>query len=153
MLREFIEDLEERERIVASEMRPLADDLRLLDVGQIAAFVAANRPENVASLVQSSIELVFNPGFLRFNRVVQLEISWERRPNVVLGLEFHHAQVHVYLRMALEAHWASVEIDYIYFDDPTLCTSDATSVLACALNSARRLHVLSGGHVSTRRPG
>jgi hypothetical protein len=126
-----------RERIIAREVGPVADDLRLLDVAELIALIKFEQFANVASLVTSSIELSFAPETLGFGHGGSVAVEWGKAPTLIFDMEFHHQAVHAYFRLFIEHASAGVELDFVRFERPSAIASENTSRLAAALKSAR----------------
>ncbi|WP_246206207.1 hypothetical protein [Propylenella binzhouense] len=126
-----------RERALTEALREVADELRLIDVADLVAFVRFERYANIADLVNSSVELLFKPGTLRFGAAAQVEIDWRAAPAVMLDLEFRHMGVTVLFNLELRGDETAVDIHYIAFAAPDPSPEANTRRLVAALGDAR----------------
>jgi hypothetical protein len=127
----------EREMALADGLRDVAAELRLIDAADLVAFIRTEQFANVATLVNSSTELYYQPGTLRFGRSGDITLEWGGVPLVSLDMEFHHSEVSVYFRLLLEALQAGIEIDYIDFAAPSPDPDQNTRALIAAIAGAR----------------
>ncbi len=135
----------QREVALGQSVRKVAADLRLLDLADIVAYLKTGQIASAATLVQSSIELSFEPDTLFFGASGDVSLRWGHLPQVSFDLEFHHQSVHVYFRLLLEADVAGVEISYIAFDRPSAEPEVNTQRLITALIDAQRVAVTAHG--------
>lgn len=127
----------EREKALAEGLKEVASELRLIDAADFVAFIRTEQFANVANLVNSSTELYFKAGTIRFGQSGDIDLEWGGIPSVSLDMEFHHMQVNVYFRLVLQAVHAGVEIDYITFDEGSADPDENTRRLVRAIASAR----------------
>lgn len=127
----------EREKALAEGIKEVASELRLVDAADYVAFIRTEQFANVANLVNSSTELYFKPDTLTFGLSGDIDLQWGNPPFVSLDMEFHYMQVNVYFRLLLQAMHASVEIDYITFDQGSADPDENTQRLIQAIASAR----------------
>jgi hypothetical protein len=128
----------QREAALSRSMRPVAADLRLIDLPDLVAYLKTSQFETVGALVQSSIELSFKPDTLAFSYSGEVQLHWEQRPMVYFDLEFHHNAIHLYFRLLLEADQAGVDITYLTFDGASTNPGTNTQALIDALQDAKR---------------
>jgi hypothetical protein len=128
----------QREVALGRSMRPVAADLRLIDLPDLVAYLKTGQFETVGALVQSSIELSFKPETLAFSYSGEAHLHWGQRPMVCFDLEFHHNAVHLYFRLLLEADQAGVDITYITFDGASTNPETNTQDLIDALQDAKK---------------
>jgi len=114
------------EMALAKGVIRLADDLRMVDATDLVAWLRAHRFGNVAAIVNSSTELMFKPGTLRFSLSGGAELTWSGRLGIHLDMEFHHLAIDCYFRLQLEQSQAAVGITYLAVDGAP-CRSAATS--------------------------
>jgi hypothetical protein len=136
----------EREMALADGLRDVAAELRLIDAADLVAFIRTEQFANIANLVNSSTELYYRPGTLRFGRSGDIALEWGGVPTISLDMEFHHDKVSVYFRLLLEALQAGIEIDYIDFAAASPDPDENTRALIAAI-SAARLSPIRGRHV------
>jgi hypothetical protein len=127
----------EREKALADGLRDVAADLRLVDAADLVAFIRTEQFANIANLVNSSTELYYRPGTLKFGRSGDIDLKWGGAPAISLDMEFHHMQVSVYFRLLLEALQAGIEIDYINFEAGSADPDENTRALIGAIADAR----------------
>jgi hypothetical protein len=125
-----------REMALAEAVKEVATELRLVDVGDLIAFVRMGQLANIQDLVDSSVELFFKPGALTYAWAADLEVSWTTPPIIFLDLEFRHLAVTVFFSLALRPGSASVQIHDVRFerpsDDPELNTRQLVDAIADA---------------------
>lgn len=126
-----------REVIVADAIREVVSDLRLVDVGDYIAFIRLERLANIADLVDSSAELHFMPGTLRLGHGGEAHVAWDNPPRIVLDLELRPQGVTVYFALTMTAQHASVDVNYVAFDDPSRDPLENNDFLEAALERAR----------------
>ena len=126
-----------REVIVASAIREVVSELRLVDIGDYIAYIRLERFASVADLVDSAAELYFQPGTLRLGHGGDAHVSWENPPRIVLDLELRPTGATVYFALTLAARHASVEVNYVAFDAPSSDPHENDAFLEAALEHAR----------------
>jgi hypothetical protein len=127
------------ERVLAGGMREFAAELRLIDIGDLIAYVKADKFTHIDHLVSSAAEVVMKPGVVKFASSAHADLDWGTWPKISLDLEFVHNDVKVYFTLTLEAHLASVHINYMTVAGFRADSSgeDATRRLIEALEDAR----------------
>lgn len=137
----------ERERTLAHSLDRVAGELRLFDPQDYAAFIRLEMFGNVANLVNSSTEMHFKPGTLKFGMSGDVDLAWGKPPRVLLDMEFAHQDVSAYFRLILEDAEAAVEITYLSFagkgGEPGRNTLRLADALADARLPQRRLSRLA----------
>ncbi|WP_099863950.1 hypothetical protein [Pararhizobium haloflavum] len=128
---------EEREKIVADALRPVASELRLIDAGDLISMLKFECYGDLTDLVASAAELYFQPGTVKLGIGGDYWLDWGTHPRVVLDLELRPAGVTVYTRLTLEDATAGVEISHIAFDEPADDPVVNTLLLAESLTHAR----------------
>jgi hypothetical protein len=128
---------ETREIIVAEAIKDVVSELRMVDVGDYIAYIRLERFASVADLVDSAAELYFVPGTVRLGHGGEAHVSWETPPRVVLDLELRPLGVTVYFALTMSARHASVEVNYVSFEDPSECAEENNLFLEEALEKAR----------------
>ena len=131
-----------REKALAEGVKDVATELRLVDVGDLIAFIRMGQFANIQDLVESSVELFFKPGALTYAWAADLELSWATPPMIFLDLEFRHLSVTVFFSLALRPGSASVQIHDVRFEHPSEDPAENTRQLVAALADAR----LEPGH-------
>ncbi len=127
----------DRERIIANALIDVASELRLTDAAELVAMIRNDHTANLADLVNSSTELFFKRGTLRYALSASVKAPWDGTPVVALDLEFRHAMVSAFFRLTIGQRQARVEIVDILFDEKELSERAKGERLAAALASAR----------------
>lgn len=137
MLKQGNDFLRDREQALAEGLREVAAELRLIDAADFVAYVRTEQFANIRALVNSSTEMFFKPGTIRFGASADVLLDWGRPLAVMLDMEFHHQRVEVYFRLLLESAVAGVEINYIHFSSGSNDPNENTRFLRAAVDSAR----------------
>ena len=82
-------------------MVDVATELRLADPTELFLMIRGDQAANIADLVNSSSELFFKSGALKYALSAGCELRWESAPTVRLDLEFRHATVTVFFRLTI----------------------------------------------------
>jgi hypothetical protein len=126
------------ERILADALVEVATELRLADPLEFLTMIRGNQDANIADLVNSSSELFFRSGSLRYGLAACCDLKWETTPSVGLDMEFRLAPVTVFFRLTIGRAHAGVEIlDVLIDPHPELEGEAATLQLAQAIRAAR----------------
>lgn len=128
---------EQREKIVAEAISPVASELRLLDAADLISLLRFELYGNIADLVSSAAELYFHPGTVNFGSGGDYRLDWGEVPEVVLDLEIKPREVTVYARLSLTKDLAGIEINHIAFQKPSADPDENTSLLAWSLREAK----------------
>jgi hypothetical protein len=128
-----------RERIIASALVDVASELRLTDAAELVALIRNDEAANIADLINSSTELFFKSGTLRYALSSSVKAPWDGTPVVALDMEFRHARVSAFFRLTIGRRHAGVEITDILFDEKGLDERAKAERLAEALAGARVL--------------
>ena len=102
--------------IMAHSLADVADELRSIDILDLASFIRFGSFAAIDDLLQSSTELFFKDGSLTFGWTAAADLSWGETPVITLGMEFRHATVSVFFDLFLEATTQAVEIAWVLFD-------------------------------------
>lgn len=137
MLKQGSDYILEREKALADGLRDVASELRLIDAVDLITFIRAEQFGNIMTLVNSSTELFFKPGTIRFGSSGDVDLSWGGAPAVALDMEFHHMRVNVYFRLLLKALYAGIEINHISFEGASRDPNENTRQLIDAIADAR----------------
>ncbi|MFZ0604985.1 MAG: hypothetical protein WAN05_27125 [Roseiarcus sp.] len=92
---------------------------------------------NIADLVNSSTELFFKSGTLRYALSASFKAPWDATPTVEIDMEFRHAAVCAFFRLKIGQHRAGVEIIDILFEEAGLDDLTKAERLSAAIESAR----------------
>jgi hypothetical protein len=126
------------ERILADAMVDVATELRLADPLEFLTMIRGNQDANIADLVNSSSELFFRSGSLRYGLAARCDLKWETTPSVGLDMEFRHAAVTVFFRLTIGRANAGVEILDVFIDTGAELEADvAGAKLSEAITEAR----------------
>ena len=126
-----------REQIIADALVGVASELRLTDAAELMSMIKNDQAANIADLVNSSTELFFRSGTLRYALSASFKAPWDATPAVEIDMEFHHAGVSAFFRLKIGERRAGVEIVDILFDERGLDDSAQAERLSAALASAR----------------
>ena len=126
--------LADHERVIADAIKEVASELRLSDPTEFILLVRGEQEANIADLVNSSSELFFKKGSLRYALAADCSLSWGSTPSVTLDMEFRHARVTAFFRLTLGGARASVEVLDVLIEADE---SEATERLRDALADAR----------------
>lgn len=125
------------EKIIAQEIVDVATELRLADVSDLMLFIRNDQTANIEDLVNSSTELYFKNGTLRYALVAGCSVRWDAAPTILLDMEFRHALVSVFFRLVLSQSRAAVEIIDMFFDEKGLDSELKAQRLIDAVADAR----------------
>ncbi|MCL6705527.1 hypothetical protein M8R20_00800 [Pseudomonas sp. R2.Fl] len=128
---------DEREKIVAQAISPVASELRLLDAADLVALLRFEFYSSLADLVASAAELYFHPGTVIFGAGGEYRLDWGDKPEVSLDLEIRPKDVTIYAKLSLAEQHAGLEINHIAFLHPSPDPHENTVFLARALDEAR----------------
>lgn len=126
------------ERILADAMVDVATELRLADPTEFALMIRGDQEANIADLVNSSSELFFKTGSLKYGLAAKFDLRWESTPTVRLDMEFRHEAVTVFFCLTIGAARAGVEIIDVFIGngEPT-DAEESGARLAEAIAGAR----------------
>ena len=127
----------EREAIIAENIREVVAELRLVDPADYIAFIRCELFANIADIVASATELYFFPGTLELGHGGEFHCDWFSAPSIVLDMEFRNKGVYAYFRLTLSGKTASVELSHIVFENPDDDPAQNTTRLIDAIDSAR----------------
>ncbi len=82
-----------REQIIADALVDVASELRLTDAAELMALILSDHAANFGDLVNSSTELFFKSGTLRYALSARFAAPWDATPIVEIDMEFRHAAV------------------------------------------------------------
>jgi hypothetical protein len=125
------------EQALAEGVTHVATELRLVNVIDLIGYVHAERCAILEDLVNSSAELTFKHGALRYALSSDLEVLWETLPNITLHLEFCWRGVTTFFRLCLNAERAGVDIQHIWFDGKPVGEQEKLERLKAALADSR----------------
>lgn len=126
-----------RERIIADALVDVASELRLTDAAELLSMIRNDHAANIADLVNSSTELFFKSGTLRYALSASFKAPWDATPTVEIDMEFRHAAVCAFFRLKIGQRRAGVEIIDILFEERGLDDLAKAERLSAAIESAR----------------
>ena len=127
----------EREQIIADALVGFASELRLTDAVELMSMIQNDHAANLADLVNSSTELFFKSGTLRYALFASFKAPWDATPTVEIDMEFRYAAVCAFFRLTIGQRRAGVEIQDILFEEQGLDEFAKAERLSCALETAR----------------
>ncbi len=127
----------DRERIIADALIDVASELRLTDVAELINLICNDQEANIADLVNSSTELFYRSGALRYALSASFKAPWDAPPEVALDMEFHHERVSAFFRLTIGQRRAAIEIADVLFDEHGLDERTEAERLVAAFASAR----------------
>jgi hypothetical protein len=133
------------ERIIAEGIVDVASELRLLEVPELVAMIRRDESLNIADLVNSSTELYFRSGALRYASCADYHVQWDAAPVIILGLEFCSPPVSVFFRLLIGQSSASVELLRESYGQEDLDEDSKHEILSAAIANAR-LHAPNFQH-------
>jgi hypothetical protein len=136
------------EKILAEGVVDVATELRLADVSDLMLFIRSDQSANIEDLVNSSTELYFKNGTLKYALVAGCHVRWDSSPTILLDMEFRNAGVSVFFRLVLSQSRAAVQIIDIFFDEEALDQSGKTQRLIAAMADAKLPEQTSGSQRS-----
>jgi hypothetical protein len=125
------------EKIIAEAIVDVATELRLADVSDLMLFIRSDQTANIEDLVNSSTELYFRNGTLKYALVAGCSVRWDALPTIMLDMEFRNAAVSVFFRLVLSQSRAAVEIIDIFFDEQGLAQEAKIDRLIAAVADAK----------------
>ncbi|MGO4870862.1 MAG: hypothetical protein ACLPGW_09670 [Roseiarcus sp.] len=125
------------EEIIAKAMVDVATELRLADPSELILMIRGEQAANIADLVNSSSELFFKSGTLRYALSAGCDVQWDSTPTIRLDMEFRHAAVCAFFRLMIGRKRAAVDVVEVLFDDQDLDGSAMDQRLSAAIASAR----------------
>ena len=130
-------NLAEHERALADAIVGVATELRLADPTEFILLVRGEQAANISDLVNSSSELFFKKGALRYGLAADCVLGWGTPPSVSLDMEFRHESVTAFFRLILGGQRAAVEIVEVLLDDERADEPRTAERLRNAIAAAR----------------
>lgn len=125
------------EKTLAEGLADVATELRLVNVLDLIAYVHADRGANLEDLVNSSAELYFKPGTLRYGWAADLDVRWDAVPTILLDMEFRHMAVTVFFKLLLNSARAAIDIQHIVFENEFDGPEEKSNQFIAAIANAR----------------
>ena len=132
--------ISEYESIIADAMKGVATEMRLADARELVALVHGKQTANLADLVNSSTEMFFKNGTVRYALSADCNVSWQASPEIKIDMEFCHERVCAFFRLILGRRQAGIELVKIIFEEDGLDESGKIGRLASAIAAARTCH-------------
>lgn len=130
-----------REEVLGAALAPFAEELKLIDPGELICLCLAEKHSNINDVVESAAEMFFQRGTLRYAGAAEVQASWEAPPRIVLDMEFQNAQVVALFRLTLGAGPIEVDICHVL---------DAAEIDRRAAPGAALSHSLSAASLTPR---
>jgi hypothetical protein len=105
-----------REETIATAMVDVASELRLTDPSELILMIRGEQAANIADLVNSSGELFFRGGALRYALSAGCDVQWDTTPIVRLDMEFRYAAVSAFFRLMIGRKRAAVDVIDVLVD-------------------------------------
>lgn len=128
---------DQRERIVAEAISPVASELRLLDAADLISILRLELYGNLSDLVSSAAELYFHPGTVVFGAGGDYRLEWGGPPEIVLDLEIKPRGITIYSQLTLTNEQAGLDIKHIAFHESSGDPDANTRMLEERLKEAR----------------
>jgi hypothetical protein len=125
-----------REQIIADALVDFASELRLTDAAELMSMIRNDHAANIADLVNSSTELFFKSGTMRYALSASFKAPWDATPTVEIDMEFRHSTVCAFFRLTIGQRRAGVEIIDILFEEQGLDDLAKAERLADAFKTA-----------------
>jgi hypothetical protein len=124
-------------KLISDAMFNVIAELQLADPMCVIVMIGSGQSANIADLVESSTELYFLRGTLRYGMNADCCVLWHNTPVVRFDMEFRHANVCAFFRIVVGKTRADVEVQDVLFDEDGLDMATKQERLAAALRSAR----------------
>ena len=127
----------QRAAILADALGDTVAELRLIDPGDIIAYIRAGQWANIADLVDSSAELSFQEGALTFACAADFALDWASGPSIALEMEFQGNAISASFTLVLERDAGLVSLRRVWFPSEPEDSTQGTQALAQAVAEAR----------------
>jgi hypothetical protein len=124
-------------RIIAEAMANVITEIQLADPVCLIAMITNGHAANIADLVDSSTELYFLRGTLRYALNADCCVRWRGTPVVRLDMEFRHGRVCAFFKLVVGKKQGDVEIQEVLFDERGLDACAKQERLIEALSAAQ----------------
>lgn len=125
------------EEILAHAIKDVVAELCLADASIIVSYVCNGLHANIEDLIDSSTELFFHPGALRYGHAADVSFEWGKSPAVILDMEFVQPSVSVFFKLVLHGFYVGVAIQRILLSTRSGDEKLDLKHFATALNDAR----------------
>jgi len=126
-----------RTELLADALRDTVAELRLIEAGDMIAYMRTGLWANIADLVQSSSELSFSEGTLAFACSGEFTVGYGEPASVSLDMEFQHESVTAFFTLTLAPHETRIEIRKVWFATLPVDDEAGTRLFSHAVASAR----------------
>lgn len=126
-----------RQEAIAGALTEFIEDLKLVDVVDFVAYIRTDQHGNIEELINSSAELYFKEGSLRYSMASQAEVEWDQVPKISLDLEFFNKGVWIYFTVVLTHPDNAVNVSYVEAPEAAGDKAKETDMLLEALKDAR----------------
>ena len=126
-----------RTELLADALRDTVAELRLIEAGDMIAYMRTGLWANIADLVQSSSELSFAEGTLAFACSGDFAVGYGEPASVSLDMEFQHELVTAFFTVTLAPQETRVDIKKVWFTTSPADDEAGTLLFSQAVASAR----------------
>ncbi|MCI0598198.1 MAG: hypothetical protein L0Y50_13635 [Beijerinckiaceae bacterium] len=123
--------------VLSKVFEPVAAELRLVNAADYIAYIHQEKFANIQDIVNSSSELLFQPGTLTFGWGADFDLDWNSLPVILLDMEFRHRTVWLAFKLILDAQQTKITVDYLSSGQPTVGQKEDFALLMEALGDAR----------------
>lgn len=127
----------QRAAILADALDDTVAELRLIDPGDIIAYIRAGQWANIADLVNSSAELSFREGAMTFACAADFALDWASSPSIALEMEFQGHAISAFFTLVLDRDAGMVSLRRVWFPIEPDDAAQGTLALALAVADAR----------------
>ncbi len=127
----------QRAAILADALGETVAELRLIDPGDIIAYIRAGQWANIADLVESSAELAFREGAMTFACAADFMLDWGSTPSIALEMEFQGHAISAFFTLFLDRGNGMVALRHVWFPIEPEDAQTGTAALAEAVADAR----------------
>ncbi len=120
--------------VVEANIDGFVDEMRTIDIVDLISFIRMEHYPNIEDLINSSTELLFRTDMMVFGWAAGVDLRWDARPMVTLGMEFRHPTVSLFFNLSIGATERFVEILGVAFEEAWL---DPVAHLRAAFADAR----------------
>ena len=130
----------QRAAILADALGETVAELRMIDPGDIIAYIRAGQWANIADLVDSSAELSFQEGALTFACAADYALDWASSPTIMLEMEFQGDSISAFFTLVLDRTAGLISLRRVWFPIEPDSAAQGTQALALAVAYARLGH-------------
>lgn len=126
-----------RQEAIVAAFADFVEDLKLVDAVDFISYIRLDQHGNLEELVNSSAELFFKEGSLRYSMAAESFLEWDTPPVVSIDLEFFNKGVWIYFTIVLAFPDNSVNVTYVEIPEAQSDKTRETEMLVEALKDAR----------------